>query len=299
MTIADFGAQAVINSAIHTAFPQDPIVGEEDSHDVRSQPALAANIAELAHEFAPDDPRFDPRSPNVVDALCEAIDLGNYPGSATGRQWALDPVDGTKGFLRGGQYAVCLALIVDSVVQLGVIACPNLGPNGGLFYAVLGQGGSWVPLYTPDGVDPQPRPLKFRTIHHAKEAQFCESVEAGHSALGRQSQIAHRLGLTKPAVRMDSQAKYCELARGEADIYLRLPVRMSYEEKIWDHAAGSLLITEAGGMVSDMYGQPLDFGQGRTLRHNKGIVASSRMLQPKILAILAEGGADYDPSDDI
>jgi 3'(2'), 5'-bisphosphate nucleotidase len=62
--------------------------------------------------------------------------------------WVLDPVDGTKGYLRGEQYAVCLALIVDSKVELGVIGCPNLptdpskpdGQKGALFVAVRGHG---------------------------------------------------------------------------------------------------------------------------------------------------------------
>jgi 3'-phosphoadenosine 5'-phosphosulfate (PAPS) 3'-phosphatase len=66
--------------------------------------------------------------------------------------WCLDPIDGTKGFLRGEQYAVCLALIVDSKVQLGVIGCPNLpqdasqpdGPRGAMFVAVRGQGAQQV-----------------------------------------------------------------------------------------------------------------------------------------------------------
>lgn len=66
--------------------------------------------------------------------------------------WTLDPIDGTKGFLRGGQYAVCLALIVDSVVQLGVMGCPNLplsstdpdGEKGALFVAVRGLGAEQV-----------------------------------------------------------------------------------------------------------------------------------------------------------
>jgi len=69
--------------------------------------------------------------------------------------WTLDPIDGTKGFLRGGQYAVCLALIEDAQVQLGVIGCPNLlvdpsnqdGPRGCLFVAVKGQGAEQVPFY--------------------------------------------------------------------------------------------------------------------------------------------------------
>ena len=62
--------------------------------------------------------------------------------------WVLDPVDGTKGFLRGDQYSVCLALIVDGIVQLGVVGCPNLpvnskfpeGEKGCLFIAEKGQG---------------------------------------------------------------------------------------------------------------------------------------------------------------
>jgi 3'(2'), 5'-bisphosphate nucleotidase len=62
--------------------------------------------------------------------------------------WTLDPIDGTKGFLRGGQFAVCLALIVGGNVQLGVMGCPNLpvnpnvpdGEKGCLFIAEKGQG---------------------------------------------------------------------------------------------------------------------------------------------------------------
>ena len=67
-------------------------------------------------------------------------------------RWTLDPIDGTKGFLRGGQYAVCLALIVDGRVVLGVIGCPNLpvksaepdGPRGCIFVAVKDQGAEQV-----------------------------------------------------------------------------------------------------------------------------------------------------------
>lgn len=80
--------------------------------------------------------------------LLETIDRGTYAGGAHGRMWALDPIDGTKGFLRGEQFAVCLALIVDGQVQVGVMGCPNLpvdakdkdGEKGCLFITVKGQG---------------------------------------------------------------------------------------------------------------------------------------------------------------
>jgi 3'(2'), 5'-bisphosphate nucleotidase len=74
--------------------------------------------------------------------------LGVYKGGRSGRFWTLDPIDGTKGFLRGEQYAVCLALIENGEVQLAIQGCPNLPRNihdpcsirGSLFVAVKGQG---------------------------------------------------------------------------------------------------------------------------------------------------------------
>jgi 3'(2'), 5'-bisphosphate nucleotidase len=81
--------------------------------------------------------------------VLSSIDCGAHQGGAKGRFWTLDPIDGTKGFLRGEQFAVCLALIVDGQVQLGVLGCPNLGvekngSKGALYVAVKGQGAFYV-----------------------------------------------------------------------------------------------------------------------------------------------------------
>lgn len=85
---------------------------------------------------------------------------------------------------------------------------------------------------------------------------------------------------------MDSQCKYTVVARGDANIYLRLPVSETYQENIWDHAAGSLIVEEAGGVVSDINGKALDFSLGRTLIANKGIVASSPSLHPQVITAI-------------
>jgi 3'(2'), 5'-bisphosphate nucleotidase len=115
-------------------------------------------------------------------------------------------------------------------------------------------------------------------------ASFCESVEAGHSSQGTNAQIAKFLGIESPSVRMDSQAKYASIARSDGDIYLRLPVGDgSYQEKIWDHAAGCLLVEEAGGVVSDAKGRPLDFSVGRTLKNNKGVVAAHKEIHAEVI----------------
>jgi 3'(2'), 5'-bisphosphate nucleotidase len=90
--------------------------------------------------------------------------------------------------------------------------------------------------------------------------------------------------MAAPPLRIDSQCKYAVLARGDVSVYLRLPTLADYEEKNWDHAAGWIIVKEAGGEVSDVRGQPLDFSLGRTLRRNKGVVATNGKLHPQVIA---------------
>jgi 3'(2'), 5'-bisphosphate nucleotidase len=64
-----------------------------------------------------------------------------------------------------------------------------------------------------------------------------------------------------------------------------------YREKIWDQAAGSLIVEEAGGWVTDLDGKPLDFTAGRTLADNRGILATNGHLHPAALEALRAIGA--------
>ena len=68
-----------------------------------------------------------------------------------------------------------------------------------------------------------------------------------------------------------------------ADVYLRLPTRADYREKIWDHAAGALIVTEAGGRVTDVDGRPLDFTRGSSLLDNRGVLATNGLLHDRVL----------------
>jgi 3'(2'), 5'-bisphosphate nucleotidase len=69
------------------------------------------------------------------------------------------------------------------------------------------------------------------------------------------------------------------------------PSRPDYREKVWDQAAGAIVIEEAGGKVTDLDGKPLDFTQGRTLANNRGICASNGVLHKAALDALREIGA--------
>ncbi|OAQ92277.1 3',5'-bisphosphate nucleotidase [Purpureocillium lilacinum] len=313
VTVGDFGAQALIIAALRHNFPADAIVAEEEAAQLREDPALRDTIWELVRDtrLADDAAERDVLGGAVpsVDAMLELIDRGDSKGGNSGRIWTIDPIDGTKGFLRGGQYAVCLGLMVDGDVKVGVLGCPNLpvddaarlttdigGANqtddaaagrGVLFSAVQARGATSRPLATGALAEPA-KPISMRPIRDLAAATFCESVEAGHSAHDDQALISQRLGITQPSVRMDSQAKYGSIARGAGDIYLRLPVKATYQEKIWDHAAGDLIVREAGGQVTDIHGKRLDFGVGRTLANNKGVVAAPAAVHATVLDAVQE-----------
>ncbi len=280
VTVADFGSQAVVADALARAFPDDPLVAEEDAAALREPDgqALLDRVVGYVRDVAAGLDRH---------AVCAAIDRGAAPGGAGGRCWVLDPIDGTKGFLRGGQYAVALALIEDGRPVLGVLGCPNLSATavdapaegGVLLMGVRGHGARQMRLATGDTVV-----VHCSSRARATEAVLCESVESGHTAHGASADIAACLGVQATPVRLDSQCKYAVVARGEADVYLRLPTSTDYEEKVWDHAAGWLIVTEAGGTVIDVDGKPLDFSMGRTLCRNRGVVATNGPLSEVVRA---------------
>jgi 3'(2'), 5'-bisphosphate nucleotidase len=114
-------------------------------------------------------------------------------------------------------------------------------------------------------------------------------VDAGHTNTGRVAELMETLGIHTPPVLMDSQAKYAVMAGGEAELLFRLLTRAQpdYKEKIWDHAAGSLIIEEAGGTVTDLTGNRLDFTRGRALEGNVGILVTNGLLHEVAMAAIA------------
>lgn len=267
VTVADFASQAVVAARLEEAFPGHPLIGEEDARQLRTadQSTIRAAVVEHVRTVRPGADEAK---------VLSWIDRGGASESGK-RAWTLDPIDGTKGFLRREQYAIALALIENGKVVLGVLGCPNLtlgGVKGVLMTARRGMGTRLMKLW--DDADTGGTPARVASVQTTTGARFCESVESGHSDQDASARIATRLGITAEPVRMDSQAKYATVAAGEASIYLRLPTRADYREKIWDHAAGMIVVEEAGGRVTDVDGVPLDFSLGRELTKNRGIVAT-------------------------
>lgn len=285
VTIADFGSQALVCQTLGERFAEDPIIAEEDSAELKTA-ANAAVLDRVVDHVCRVCEASDP-----AEQVCRWIDRGGAE-EHTPRFWTLDPIDGTKGFLRAEQYAVALALIVDGRPTVAALACPNLpldadAPDlakGVVFTAVRGQGAQAHPLEAGSGMEP--RAVRVTPTTDAAAARFCESVESGHSSHGDAARVAEILGITAEPRRLDSQAKYAVVARGEADIYMRLPTRADYVEKIWDHAAGALVVEEAGGKVTDISGKPLEFTHGAKLAANRGVLVTNGPLHDRLLDAL-------------
>lgn len=287
VTVADYASQSLVGYMLSQEFPDDPLVAEEDSRALRDPQARGTleQVTRFVRQFAV---QAEP------ETVCEWIDHGRVDSAA--RFWTLDPIDGTKGFLRGDQYAVALALVVEGQVKIGALGCPNLSeahqmdPNGpgSLVVAVHNQG-TWSSSLSSEG--------KFARLRVSQQkdpalARLLRSFESGHTNVSQIDTFVKEFGIQAEPIRLDSQAKYAMLAAGQGELMLRLlsPAKPDYREKLWDQAAGSLVLEEAGGCISDLLGNPLDFTTGRTLARNRGILASNRLLHTAALSALEDIG---------
>jgi HAL2 family 3'(2'),5'-bisphosphate nucleotidase len=284
VTVADFASQAVICALLSKGSSVEHVMAEESARELAKteRVALRVRVVERVRAALGD--------PSTEEQVLEWIDRGAWRpnNNFLHPYWTLDPVDGTKGFLRGGHYAVALALVDRGRVLLGVLACPNLqdkdDTHGVLATATDGQGATLFPL---DRLTAG-RPLRLPPVSDLSLARLCESVEPGHSDQKLSAQVAARLGLSRPPLRIDSQVKYAALAIGQSAIYLRIPQEPQYQEKVWDHAAGLVIVQEAGAIVTDLAGRPFDFTQGDTLRNNHGIIAAHASIHQIVLKATQE-----------
>lgn len=285
VTIADYAVQAYISARIEAQYPSMGLIAEEDAQGLRQQDQQETlqHVTRYVRRLLP---QADP------ERVCRWIDKGTQP---VGRQaWVLDPIDGTKGFLRHDQYAVALALLEDGTVRAGALGCPrlrlqsraDLDERGILAIAARGEG-CWASSVRGEAPFTA---LQVSSCEDVSLARILRSYEDSHTNAGMIDALAARLGTNAAPVRLDSQAKYALLAAGEGELYLRMltPERKDYREKVWDQAAGSIVIEEAGGKVSDLDGKTLDFTLGRTLAHNRGILASNGRCHSETLRALKE-----------
>lgn len=194
----------------------------------------------------------------------------DQPVKANSRVWYIDPIDGTREFIKkNGEFAIQIGLADEENLEFGLVYQP-VGQN--LYVAAPGQGCWW---HSPDlGWQRLQIPAKVGTeivlvISRSHPSRLGQKI---HEALGGTGIISHGgVGL-----------KLMAIAKGHGHYY----VNCSNNTKAWDLAGPELLFREAGGVVSQLDGSRFSY-LPEAFRHEKGLVASSsQALQQRVLACI-------------
>jgi 3'(2'), 5'-bisphosphate nucleotidase len=231
-----------------------------------ASPLTAADAA--SHEFLAEHlAGLIPGAPVVSE---ESEESHSQPVDAAGPYWLIDPLDGTKEFIKAtNEFTVNVALMEGGRPLLGVVHAPALGVT----YYGLRHSGAWRQM---DGQPPVPI-----STRRAEAARLCVVASKDHAGPLVQAMLGR---LAQPTLQsMGSSLKFCLVAEGKADIYLRDLPTME-----WDTAAAQCVVECAGGAVCSLDGRPLGYGKPDLRNPAIITVGDARLDWP---ALLREGGA--------
>ena len=207
-------------------------------------------------------------APGVPVIAEEEVAVGRIPAHGD-TYFLVDPLDGTKEFVRGGDdYTVNIGLIAGGVPRLGVVLQPAVDR---LWGGVAGEGA----FVEADG---ERRAIATRALGEARDAVASKS----HFTQATADYLEQAIGMCGH-VAVGSSLKFCVVAEGKADIYPRLSPTSE-----WDTAAGHAILLAAGGRVDGPDGAPLAYGKPAFL--NRGFVATAGWSAPAIAPWLVEFG---------
>lgn len=278
VSIVDFACQSLIMSGIKQHFPSDSVLGEEEIGK------LDDDFLKHVKSLLPND--FDP-----VAACAPAVTTISDKDE---RCWVIDPIDGTYGFVNGGNYAIAMALLVNRHVVCSAVAWPRHEANAtgltqlegpAIFVSSEGFGayaldlkGHWVKLSKPVN------PINRMIYTKQKVGNIIQMTEYIKSQLE-----------IKDDITMVSMTKGFVIASGGATVYIRVPWGNS-EEHIWDIAPFELLIREAGGFATTGDGKPLAYRSNARVEGTKlGCIFTNRdkAFHDKVIAVYQEALAMF------
>lgn len=296
VSTGDFASQALLTSATHGGFPGDKFLAEESADELRQNAGLLQQVWNLVQELKPafESGNIALSTPSSKEEVCDFIDYGGKnEQSDQGRLWVFDPIDGTATFLRGQQYALNCAFLIDGVEEIGIIGCPNarldsdtvsedeVNKNGLgiMIFAVRGEG-AWIRPMQSNGqlaaatkLDRHGEKATLNNLIWSDSSTYTSTIMHLHQ------QIASKLNTPWPGVDLfSSLMKYVSLGLGRSHIVLRIFRFTSWRSNMWDHAGGVLIFEEVGGKVTDLEGKAIDFAQGRKMAASKSSVAKYQAL---------------------
>jgi 3'(2'), 5'-bisphosphate nucleotidase len=184
------------------------------------------------------------------------------------RLWLIDPIDGTKDFIRGSDgFSVMIGLLRGGRPALGVVHQPALDRT----YFATPDGGAHV--VTNGTVEP----LAVSTVANAAEARLVASASHRSPDIDR---VKRTLGIENEQNVGSVGVKLCLIAIGVRDLY----VNPQAKTKVWDTCAPEAILTRAGGRLSDLFGDPIDYSE---LGQRRGLVATNGHVHDEVVAKLA------------
>ncbi|KAI5448152.1 putative PAP-specific phosphatase, mitochondrial [Lathyrus oleraceus] len=320
VTVADFGVQALISLELSKLFPSIPLVAEEDSAFVRSR-----NLAGTVFDAVRAEVSSNSKTLTQDDVL-NAIDRGGKDAFVFGPKpatyWLLDPIDGTRGFLKDNSalYVVGLSLVVEGETEIGIMGCPNWQegvsgkpsaeveedrealPRSGIMMIAHKGHGTWTKTLNskPESSGAWTRCFVdgFNLVHKARfcliDSQTWDSLPL--SATLDATSNANDVGSNQVlllVVCCGSLIKHFMVASGRASVF----IQRKKEKTImaWDHAVGMLCVHEAGGKVTDWEGTEMDLAADeisrRSIFPSGGILATNGNLHNKIVQLISDQAA--------
>jgi 3'(2'), 5'-bisphosphate nucleotidase len=202
------------------------------------------------------------------DPIISEERLGTPGALGSPRCWLVDPIDGTKDFIRGEDgYSVMIGLACDGVPAMGVVYQPAIDR---LFYAA-GDGAHMV-------YEGQTTSISVSPVATVAELRLVVSKSHRSSDIDRMKQ---QLGIVNEVNLGSVGLKLCVIAAGLRDLY----VNPSAKTKAWDSCAPEAILAAAGGTLTDVLGRPLDYTT--ELAHRRGLVASNGHAHREVIAKLA------------
>jgi 3'(2'), 5'-bisphosphate nucleotidase len=198
----------------------------------------------------------------------ESIDTERRLGKS--RVWMIDPLDGTTGFIDGnGDFAVQIGLAEDGECVLGVVYQPLTG----VLYRAVRGGGAWVER-------PEMEPERARVSAHTDLATMRLAASRSHRS-PRMDRVVQSFGVKQEVRRGSVGIKVGLIVEQQCDLYVHLSPRT----KQWDTCAPEIILREAGGRLTDLFGKPLRYNSPEVQNRN-GIVASNGVAHGEVIAAL-------------
>ena len=244
---------------------EGPLDIEQKNFDDDFEPVTQAD--RIANELIVT--RLQREFPNDGILAEESVDTSRRLDKS--RVWMVDPLDGTNGFIAGnGDFAVQIGL----AEQGEPIAAVVYSPSTGVLYRAVRGAGTWIER-------PQLEPSQARVSSHKDVSAMRLAASRSHRS-SRMNKVVQRFGFREEVQRGSVGIKIGLLIEQQCDVYIHLSPRT----KQWDTCAPQLILTEAGGRMTDLFGDPLNYNVPDVQNHN-GLVATNGVSHDQIIDTLA------------